>query len=284
MEQDTSLKEKDPIKELLEIISRMRDPINGCPWDLEQTHSSLIPYLLEEAHEVVDAIRIDNDSELIEELGDLLLQIVLHAQIAEEKKRFSFNDIIKKLSLKLIRRHPHVFTNKRKLTSKQVKEEWEEIKLSEQTMPNSISPISDKLKIKIRSQPAIVGAMKISKKAAGEGFEWLNVNQVWEKYDEEVNEFKEALKQNNQVSAQEELGDVLFTLINIARWYGLNPEEGLAGTNKRFLERFSFMESNIKGPLSKTPIEKLDKLWQEAKKHLNVQKIIENNKSISNEI
>lgn len=274
-----SLEEKS-ISKLLKIIEQLRDPINGCPWDLKQTHTSLIPYVLEEAHEVADAIRELNSEDIVEELGDLLLQIVLHAQIGKEEKLFCFNDVIQVITNKLIRRHPHVFNNKKSMTTKELNESWEKIKSSEKCLSNSITPISDTLKSKIRSQPAIKGTLKISKTVAKKGFYWENIDTIWEKFHEELTEFKEAIANNNLINAQEELGDLLFTLINVGHWYQLDSEEGLAGTNKRFLERFSLMEKNLNGNLSSISIKEFKYLWQEAKKSIALRKQNLNNNEI----
>tara|TARA_Y100001968_G_scaffold212345_1_gene195506 strand:+ start:79800 stop:80609 length:810 start_codon:yes stop_codon:yes gene_type:complete len=260
--------EQESIKKLIKIVSELRDPEIGCPWDLEQTHSSLIPFVIEEAYEVADAIREHNKNNLLEELGDLLLQVILHAQIATENNHFCFDDVVKEITNKLIRRHPHVFEKKEKIDKKEVSKIWEEIKLSEQKYSLSKSPISDRLRVKTRSQSPIKGAIHISKKAADAGFEWKTINEVWNKYDEEVKELKEALKSKDKINAEKELGDVLFTLINIARWYKLDPDEGLAKTNTTFLNRFAFIESQLEGDINHQSISNLRKLWEKAKKYL----------------
>ena len=259
---------KDKIHKLIEVVSALRDPINGCPWDLKQTHISLIPYVLEEAHEVVHAIRENNPSELKEELGDLLLQIILHAQIAKEKSLFNLTDIIEIITEKIIRRHPHVFQNKEKVSIKEVKDSWEKIKHKEKPLNNSKTPFTDRLKLKIRPQPSIKAALIISKKASENGFEWKNIDEIWEKLYEELEELKDALKEKMPSEAEAELGDVLFTLINIARWNKLSIEEGLAKTNHRFLERLEYIEENIKGEFHSQPKDILEKYWKLAKINL----------------
>ena len=255
----------DSIKELINIVETLRSPSKGCPWDKEQTHTSLIPYLLEEAHEVADAIRNDNKNNLKEELGDLLLQVVLHAQIAKEENYFSIEDVADSINKKLIRRHPHVFGNKEIKTIDEAKKSWESIKMTEETLSKTKSPLSDQLKRKVRSQSAISGAMEISKKAANAGFEWKSIEGIWDKVNEELKELKEALLEQDFTNAQEELGDLMFTLVNIARWFQLSPEEGLAGTNRRFLNRFSYIESNLEGSFSEYSLNELKILWEEAK-------------------
>ena len=287
------------LSELIAVVARLRDPETGCPWDLEQTHASLVPYVLEEAHEVADAIRQGEDPHLVEELGDLLLQVVLHAQIASEGQRFDLGVIARGISAKLIRRHPHVFaapldgtTNRgRSGDPEAVRTTWEAIKAQEQaersaqapadatkagatasvagTTAPSASPLSDHLAGKVRGQPALAGAMTISRKAAAAGFEWDTIDGVWEKVLEELDELKEAVREarasGDRAHAQEELGDLLFTLVNVARWCGIDPEAGLAGTNRRFLDRFSRVEAALGGNLQGRDLEELEGLWRQAK-------------------
>ena len=277
----------DALAELIAVVARLRDPESGCPWDLEQTHASLVPYVLEEAHEVADAIRHGNDRHLAEELGDLLLQVVLHAQIAAEEQRFDLESIARGISAKLVRRHPHVFADGEAADSAAVKASWEAIKAQEQaekakqsgdeashasdSAPASASPLSDRLAGKVRGQPALAGAMTISKKAAAAGFEWDDMAGVWEKVHEELDELKEAVASGDKAHAQEELGDVLFTLVNVARWCGIDPETGLAGTNRRFLDRFSRVEAALGGDLQGRSIRELEGLWQQAKAQIRAE-------------
>ena len=262
----TAPQNPDPLRRLEEVVARLRDPQEGCPWDLEQTHQSLVPYVLEEAHEVADAIRYGDDSHLKEELGDLLLQVVLHARIAGEDNRFDLNAVAEAISAKLIRRHPHVFADGEASDSEAVRRIWEAIKAAErgEQIP-SASPLSDQLAGKVRGQPALAGAMTISKKAAKAGFEWDDMAGVWDKVHEELDELKEAVASGDKAHAQEELGDLLFTLVNVARWCGIDPESGLAGTNHRFLDRFSRVEAALGGNLQGRSIKELEGLWQQAK-------------------
>ena len=259
----------DPLRRLEAVVARLRDPNGGCPWDLEQTHASLTPYVLEEAHEVADAIRHGDDQQLREELGDLLLQVVLHAQIAKEGQRFNLDAIANAISEKLIRRHPHVFADGTADNSAAVRASWEAIKAQERAQQTgaakSASPLSDQLSSKVRGQPALAGAMTISKKAAKAGFEWDDMAGVWEKVHEELDELKEAVASGDRSHAQEELGDVLFTLVNVARWCEIDPEDGLAGTNHRFLDRFSRVEAALGGDIQGKSIRELEALWQQAK-------------------
>jgi XTP/dITP diphosphohydrolase len=259
------------LAELIAVVAQLRDPEGGCPWDLEQTHASLAPYVLEEAHEVADAIRNGNDTHLAEELGDLLLQVMLHAQIASEAGRFDLEQIVRSLSTKLVRRHPHVFGGEAA--------SWEAIKAAERADREghtpSASPLSDHLAGKVRGQPALAGAMSISKKAAAAGFEWDDMEGVWQKVHEELDELKEAVAEGwasgDNAHAQEELGDVLFTLVNVGRWCGLDPEAGLAGTNRRFLDRFSRVEAALGGDLQGRSILELEELWKQAKAQIRAE-------------
>ena len=259
----------DAIQTLIDLVARLRHPDDGCPWDLEQTHHSLIPYVLEEAHEVADAIRHGDDQQLREELGDLLLQVVLHAQIATERQSFNLDAIADAICEKLIRRHPHVFADGTAEDSAAVRASWEAIKAQERAqsagVSKSASPLSDQLGSKVRGQPALAGAMTISKKAAKAGFEWDDMAGVWEKVHEELDELKEAVASGDRSHAQEELGDVLFTLVNVARWCEIDPEDGLAGTNHRFLDRFSRVEAALGGDIQGKSIRELEALWQQAK-------------------
>ena len=254
----------EALAELIAVVARLRDPDGGCPWDLAQTHASLVPYVLEEAHEVADAIRSGDDQHLAEELGDLLLQVVLHAQIASEAGSFDLAQIAAGISAKLVRRHPHVFGGGEPAS-------WEEIKAAERRQATSTSPLSDRLAGKVRGQPALAGAMTISKQAAAAGFEWEDMAEVWAKVHEELDELKEAVASGDRHHAQEELGDVLFTLVNVARWCGIDPEAGLAGTNRRFLDRFSRVETALDGDLMGRSIGELEGLWQQAKAQIRAE-------------
>ena len=262
-----------PLQQLIEVVAKLRSPDGGCPWDREQTHASLVPYVLEEAHEVADAIRHGDDAHLKEELGDLLLQVLLHAQIAAEEQRFDLDAVAQGLTTKLIRRHPHVFGDAEAFDSEAVRSIWEEIKAKERsdTGAPTQSPLSDRLLSKIRGMPALAGAMTISRKAAKAGFEWDEMAGVWAKVHEELEELKEAVASGDKDHAQEELGDVLFTLVNVARWCGIEPEEGLAGTNRRFLDRFSRVEAALNGNLEGRSIVELEAIWQDAKAEIRAE-------------
>jgi XTP/dITP diphosphohydrolase len=261
----------DALQDLVAVVARLRDPESGCPWDLEQTHASLVPYVLEEAHELADAIRHGDDAHLAEELGDLLLQVVLHAQIASEAGRFDLEAVARGIRDKLIRRHPHVFAGAEAPDTAAVRASWEAIKAREQAQREpagaggSASPLSDRLAGKVRGQPALTGAMTISRQAAGAGFEWDDLEGVWQKVHEELEELKQAAASGDKAHAQEELGDLLFTVVNVARWCGLDPEAGLAGTNRRFLQRFARVEQALDGRLEGRSLGELEALWRQAK-------------------
>ena len=232
------------LNNLIQIVAKLRSPSEGCPWDLAQTHESLIPYILEEAYEVVDAIKCEDKNAIIEELGDLLLQVVLQAQIATDNHDFTLAEIAETITAKLIRRHPHVFGEVVVNSKEEVNDNWEKIKEGEKKEPDLLS---DKLKIYARSMPTLMASSKISKKSAKAGFEWDNVEGVWEKF-------------------QEELGDLLFTIINLARWYKLDPTIALQGTNQKFIKRIRIMEKIAIKPLEEYTITELESFWQSAKK------------------
>ena len=292
----------DALAELIAIVERLRDPVSGCPWDLEQTHESLIPYVLEEAHEVADAIRQGDATShgdadpLCAELGDLLLQVVLHARIAQEAGRFDLAAIARAISAKMVRRHPHVFgpdgaanpdqALDRPADAAAVRVSWEAIKAAEKQAAaaaaspaaaggpgtsTSTSPLSDQLAAKLRGQSALAGAMTISRRAAAAGFEWDDLAGVWAKVDEELEELRQALAQGDPAHAETELGDVLFTLVNLARWSNLDPEAGLAGTNRRFLDRFSRVEAALGGELGGRQLAELEAHWRQAKAQIRAE-------------
>ncbi len=259
----------EALHNLIEVVAQLRSPDGGCPWDLAQTPETLIPYVIEEAYEVVDAIRSGDREAIAEELGDLLLQVVLQAQIASECGHFSLQEVARGIADKLIRRHPHVFGDLKVNDLDEVHENWEKIKAAEKgETTEQAQLLSPKLRRYARSLPPLMAGMKISQKAAKAGFEWENAEGVWQKFSEELAEFKESLETEDLESRQAELGDLLFTLINIARWYGLDPSAALAGTNQRFIQRLSLMETFAERPLTEYTIDELEFLWQKAKAQL----------------
>ena len=258
------------LQNLIEVVAQLRNPDEGCPWDLAQTAESLIPYIIEEAYEAIDAIQSNDQNAIAEELGDLLLQVVLQSQIAQENKHFSLEEVAQGITEKLIRRHPHVFGNVEVNSAEEVSQNWEQIKAKEKgETPEQAQLLSNKLHRYARTLPPLTSAMKISRKAAAAGFEWENIEGVWEKFNEELTEFKEALASTDKAHQQAELGDLLFTIINLARWYKLDPSEALQGTNHRFIQRLSMMESCAEHPLGTYTIEDLEALWQEAKSKID---------------
>jgi XTP/dITP diphosphohydrolase len=259
----------DAINHLIEVVAQLRSPQGGCPWDLQQTPQTLIPYIIEEAYEVVDAIKKNDQTQIVEELGDLLLQILFQAQIATEKQHFSLKEIAQGITEKMIRRHPHVFSDMEVENVDQIHQNWEKIKAKEkgQTLDQT-QLLSYQLSRYSSSLPPLMASMKMSKKAALAGFEWDNIQQVWAKFHEELTEFEEALTTENKTHQQEELGDVLFTLINVARWYKLDPFEALQNTNQKFIDRLSQMEKLADRPLTEYSLPELDLFWDQAKKHL----------------
>jgi len=263
------------LQELIDVVAQLRNPNGGCPWDLAQTPQTLTPYVIEEAYEVVDAIKHGDKQAIAEELGDLLLQVVLQAQIASESGQFSLKEVAQKITQKMIRRHPHVFGDVTANSVEEVRQNWEQIKAAEkgETAPENQN-LSDKLSRYARTLPPLMAAMKISQKSAEFGFEWENIAGVWEKFEEELAEFKQALAQETPEEQQAELGDLLFSLLQIARWYNLDPAAGLQGTNQRFINRLQKMEIFADRPLSDYTIEELEALWQQAKKEIAAQKLM----------
>lgn len=259
----------EALQELIEVVAQLRSPEGGCPWDLAQTPQTLIPYVVEEAYEVAAAIRSEDQDAIAEELGDLLLQVVLQAQIASEYGHFSLKEVAQGITQKLIRRHPHVFGNLEVAGVEEVRQNWEQIKAAEKgETPEKAQLLSRKLDRYARTLAPLMASMKISQKAAAAGLEWDNVEGVWEKFQEELAEFQSALASENQADQQAELGDLLFTLVNIARWYGLDPSEALQGTNQRFVQRLTAMETFANRSLEEYKIDELERLWQQAKAHL----------------
>lgn len=247
---------------LREIIAVLRGP-NGCPWDKEQTHESLKKYLIEETFEVIEAIDSGDIDHLIEELGDVLLQVLLHAQIGEDEGYFAIEDVIEVLSEKMIRRHPHVFGDKKAEDSKEVLRNWQEIKKQEKGDTESflLEGIS-------KSMPNLMRAYEIQKKAAKVGFDWQEITPALEKVKEELEEFENEVQQESLVDAKTEFGDILFAFVNVARFLDIHPEEALFETNEKFIRRFQFIEESVKKSgksIEEHSLEELDQFWDEAK-------------------
>ena len=265
---DSSRKAGEKFAELVELIARLRAP-GGCPWDREQTHESLKPMLLEEAYEVIEAIDEGNDEEFKGELGDLLLQVVFHSDIATEENRFAIADVIERVSSKMIRRHPHVFGEDTASTSTEVLRNWEAIKAAEleakgaQKDGSMLDSVSTKL-------PAVMEAFQMTTKVSRVDFDWPDVAGVIEKLDEEVGELKEAVRSSSPSHKEisDEVGDLLFVAVNVARLLGVDPESALKASNRKFRRRFRYIEDRLKEqgrkPADSDHIE-MDALWDEAK-------------------
>lgn len=254
---------KDDFDDLVKLMSKLRSK-EGCPWDREQTHKSLLPYLIEESYEVLDTIEAKDDQKLKEELGDLLLQIIFHAQIANERKEFDIYEVIDHLSQKLIERHPHVFKEKRKLVPQEVIKNWEHIKLRASKAKNK-SVLSGLP----RHLPALLKAYRVQEKVARFDFDWERADEIFLKMEEEIEELKKAYRKRKKEAIEEELGDILFSWVNLCRHLNINPEFALRRTIDKFVKRFNYIERRLKQkkiPLHKAGLPLLDSLWEEAKR------------------
>ncbi|HFE9701812.1 TPA: nucleoside triphosphate pyrophosphohydrolase [Clostridium perfringens] len=254
---------KKDFQDLLDIIETLRNP-GGCPWDREQTHESLKSALLEECYEVIDAIENEDEDALIEELGDVLLQVVFHASIGKEDGYFDIMDVIGGISNKMINRHPHVFGNEEANTSEQVLVNWDEIKKEEK----GIKTLTEEMQNIAKSLPATTRAYKVQKKAKKVGFDWDDINCAMDKVKEELNEIKEVYNCEDKSIIEGEVGDLLFACINVARFLEVDGELALDKTIKKFIKRFSYIENEaIKNNknLKDMTLEEMDKLWEEAK-------------------
>ena len=237
---------------------------DGCPWDKVQTRESLKPYLVEETYEVLDALDANDPEKIKDELGDLLYQILFHSKIASLKSEFDFRDVIDNLSEKMVRRHPHVFQEGELNTPDQVVKQWEEIKRNEKNQANQKS-ILDNIP---KNLPSLLRAQKLQKKAAKEGFDWDQISDVFDKLDEEIAEFKEAVLKKKSADIQNEIGDIIFVITNIAKCYKIDAEEALRSTNNKFIKRFQYIEQKIEAKgktLKDSPLEEMERYWQEAK-------------------
>ncbi|MEO8813162.1 MAG: nucleoside triphosphate pyrophosphohydrolase [Caulobacteraceae bacterium] len=254
------------IDRLVEIMATLRDPVRGCPWDLEQTFATIAPYTIEEAYEVAAAIDEGDLGHLKEELGDLLLQVVYHARMAEEIGAFDFADVAETISEKMVRRHPHVFAGAEARSAAEQTRAWETIKAGERA-GRAATPASlmDDVAANL---PALTRALKLSRRAASVGFVWANIGEVMDKLREEVAELEAEIAAGDTVMAGEELGDVLFVCANIARSLGTDPEQALRGANAKFIRRFSFIEARLaeagESPAT-SDLARMEVLWLDAK-------------------
>lgn len=258
------LENKKDIYDLVKIIERLRGD-DGCPWDREQDHETLKKAIIEESYEVVDAINKEDDDALVEELGDVLLQVVFHAAIGKEDGYFNLNDIVEAICNKMIYRHPHVFGDTKSNSSDEVVINWEELKKREK----NFQTVTEDLEGIARALPALIRAEKIQKKANKVGFDWDKVEEAAEKVKEELNEVLEVYKSENRVKITEEVGDLIFACVNVARFLKVNSEEALNGTTEKFIRRFSYIEEKSQAlniNLEDMSLEQMDALWDEAKK------------------
>ncbi|MVA55846.1 nucleoside triphosphate pyrophosphohydrolase [Agrobacterium vitis] len=264
------------IARLIEIMAALRDPQTGCPWDIVQTFETIKPYTLEEAYEVADAIERNDPDDLCEELGDLLLQVVFHAQIAEEAGLFSFGDVIQAVTSKMIRRHPHVFARSEADTPEAVKLQWDAIKKqekqerAERRAARGVAEVfkDGHLGSVQRTFPALTEAVKLQEQAAKVGFDWAEAEPILDKIEEEIAELREALQAGQPDKIKDELGDLIFALVNIGRHTGSDPEQALRGTNVKFRRRFGHIEKSLaaeKSSLNEASLERMETLWQAAK-------------------
>lgn len=264
------------INRLLDIMAALRQPETGCPWDIVQTFETIKPYTIEEAYEVADAIERKDPDDLCEELGDLLLQVVFHARIAEEEGLFSFGDVVEAITRKMIRRHPHVFARSDADTPEAVKAQWDKIKQQEKAerlarrtaRGSAADPDTGYLGSVQRSFPALTEALKLQERAAKVGFDWSEAAPILDKIEEEIGELREALAENRPDKVKDELGDLIFALVNIGRHVGAEPEQALRGTNTKFRNRFSYMETSLEASgetLLGASLERMEELWQAAK-------------------
>jgi nucleoside triphosphate diphosphatase len=264
------------ISRLIEIMAALRTPVTGCPWDLEQNFATIKPYTVEEAYEVADAIERNDMDDLCEELGDLLLQVVFHARMAEEAGEFSFGNVVEAITKKMIRRHPHVFARSEADTPGAVKLQWDAIKTEEKrerAERRARRGITEDFKTGFlgsvhRSQPALTEALKLQERAAKVGFDWAEAEPILDKIEEEVRELREALQTGHPEKVADELGDLIFALVNIGRHVKADPEDALRGTNTKFRRRFRHIETELEKSgetLDAATLDRMEELWQAAK-------------------
>ncbi len=265
------------ISRLIEIMEALRQPETGCPWDVVQTFETIKPYTIEEAYEVADAIERKDMDDLCEELGDLLLQVVFHARIAEERGEFAFDDVVEAVTSKMIRRHPHVFAVSAANTPDSVKLQWDQIKAEEKrerAERRARRGITEDFKAGFlggvqRSQPALTEALKLQEQAARVGFDWSDPAPILDKIEEEIAELREALAEGKPEKVSDELGDLIFALVNIGRHVKADPEDALRGTNTKFRRRFNHIETSLTEngeTLQEASLERMEDLWQAAKR------------------
>lgn len=271
------MKPSGDIARLLEVMAALRNKETGCPWDIEQNFETIKPYTLEEAYEVADAIERNDPEDLCDELGDLLLQVVFHAQMAKEDGLFSFEDVVFAINKKMIRRHPHVFGDGNAKTDGEVKIRWDEIKAEEKQerlekrrargLPDEDQ--NGLLDAVSRAMPANEEALKIQQKASKVGFDWNDPSLVLDKMEEEIAELRAEIASGNEQKIADEMGDMMFVLVNLARHLNVNPEMALRSTNTKFRKRFSYIEQKLEeqsSDIKSATLEHMEALWVEAKK------------------
>ncbi len=246
----------------MQIVSDLRDETNGCPWDRKQTPKSLVPNFIEELYEVIEAIEDEDDEAMREELGDLMLHLVFQVQIAQEQGKFGMEDVLDAINNKLVRRHPHIFGDERVDTAEAVKLNWELIKKKEKKDRKSV------LDGIPRSMPALIQAWRLQEKAASVGFDWQELPPVCDKIQEEHTELMEALKSGVKADIEEELGDLIFSIVNLARKLDIDAEVALKATNRKFYDRFQYIEAQYKDTdINEADLDELDTHWKKAKEH-----------------
>ncbi|WP_434722610.1 nucleoside triphosphate pyrophosphohydrolase [Mesorhizobium sp. RIZ17] len=271
------MKPSKDISRLIEIMAALRAPKTGCPWDIEQNFSTIAPYTIEEAYEVADAIARGDFDDLREELGDLLLQVVYHAQMAEEIGEFAFGDVVEAITTKMIRRHPHVFGDEKARSAGMAKGMWEKIKAAEKAkkraarIARGLDPedhgkgFLDSVPVAL---PALTRALKLQEKAARVGFDWSEAAPILDKIEEEIGELREALATGDAAPIKDEFGDMLFAVVNLGRHLKLDSEAALSGTNDKFRSRFHYVEQALEasgGSLEEATLDEMEALWQQAK-------------------
>lgn len=254
----------EAIEQLLAVMAALRDPEGGCPWDLKQSYQSIVPYTLEEAYEVADTIERGDFNHLKEELGDLLFQVVFYARLAQEEGRFDFADVSAAMATKLIKRHPHVFGSDNNTNEEQVKRNWEAGKAQERKAKGQGQALAD---IPL-ALPALSRAQKLSKRAASVGFDWPEAEQVWRKLEEESDELRQAIANQDKPNIEEELGDMLFVMVNLGRHLGVDAETALRKSSIKFEQRFNHVEAQVQHSSrdwDEYKLTELDNFWREAK-------------------
>lgn len=281
------MKPSRDISRLVEIMAALRDPETGCPWDLEQDFATIAPYTVEEAYEVADAIERDDAVDLKEELGDLLLQVVYHAQLAEERGLFGFDDVVEAITRKMIRRHPHVFGDAEARSARSAKGQWERIKAEEKAERQKLRETSTTTRLSgaadVTAQteagprhldgvpaalPALTLSLKIQKKAADVGFDWDRPEPILAKIEEEIGELSEAVAGRDADATEAEMGDLLFSVVNLARYHGVDPEKALRRCVRKFRDRFGFIEAGLAAngrTLQGASLDEMEALWVAAK-------------------